>query len=195
MTGDRGRGVGTPSAVLLTLAAALAAGVLSLAAVPASAPAASAAAVLPVCAAASLAPVYVDSTGAAGSVDAEFGFANRGARRCELGGFPTVALRTRSGAPLSTSEHHVPGAYGIPLAQVPLAHGAVAYFGVHYAAQTGYGTLRCPTSAEVEITAPGTTRGLVVRGAGGRIQAYGGSTVHLHCGILDVSPLGAKRFQ
>jgi hypothetical protein len=146
------------------------------------------------CSAGQLAAVYVDATAGAGSRDAEYGFRNLG-RPCTLSGFPGVVMLAGSGAVLPTTEQHAPGAYGIAVRQVPLGRGAVAYFGVHYASQTGYDGLRCPTSAALRLTAPGTTAAPVVRGRGGMIQPYGGTIPHLRCGIVHVSPVGARRFQ
>jgi hypothetical protein len=158
-------------------------------------PAAGAArAAAPPCPASQLAAVYVNTTAGLGSRDAEYGFRNLG-RPCALRGFPGVVMLRGSGAALPTTVLHAPGAYGIAVGQVRLGRNAVAYFGVHYAAQTGYDSLTCPTSAALRLTAPGTAAGLVVRGLGGRIQAYGGTIPHLHCGILHVSPVGARRFQ
>jgi hypothetical protein len=151
-------------------------------------------AAVPHCSAGQLAAVYVNATAGAGSRDAEYGFRNLG-RPCTLRGFPGVVMLAGSGAALPTTEQHAPGAYGIPVTLVPLGHGAAAYFGVHYASQTGYDGLSCPTSAALRLTPPGTTGGLVVRGRGGTIQPYGGTIPHLHCGIVHVSPVGARRFQ
>jgi hypothetical protein len=147
------------------------------------------------CTRAALAPVYVNSTGAAGSVDGEYGFKNKGTHTCSLVGYPTVQLLRPGGGTLPTSEQHVLGAYGIPLARVTLLHGGVAYFGIRYPAATGYGNLTCPSSAALRLTAPGTAGSLTLGGKAGMIQAFGGSTVHLHCGMLVVSALSAKRFQ
>ncbi len=172
--------------------------VVAAAAVLALAPgpnAAGARAGVPVCAASRLATVYVNTTAGAGSRDGEYGFRNRSAGRCRLRGYPAVQMLKLSGAALSTTDEPAPGAYGIAVTPVTLAPGAVAYFGVHYAASTGYGTLRCPTSAALKLTAPGTAAGLTLHGPGGRIQPYGGSIPHLHCGILHVSALTARRFQ
>jgi hypothetical protein len=141
----------------------------------------------PLCSARQLSAIYVDSSGAAGSVDGEYGLENTSTHRCEISGYPNVQMLKASGKKLST--------YGVTVKPVALAHKAVAYFGVHYAAQTGYGNLKCPTSAALRITPPGTTVGLVLHGPGGKIQAYGGSIPHLHCGILGVSAVSAKRFQ
>lgn len=104
-------------------------------------------------------------------------------------------MLTAIGSALPTSEHHSAGAFGLSPQTLRLSHGGAVYFAVHYPAQTGYGSLRCPTSAALLLTAPGTPPGLVLRGTGAAIRAYGGTTVHLHCGMLSVSPLSAKRFQ
>jgi hypothetical protein len=151
---------------------------------------------VPVCAVSQLSPVYVSSTGAAGSVDGEYGFESLSGRRCRLVGYPTVRMLTRPGAALSTTERHAArGAFGITAKPVSLDHGSVAYFGIHYAAATGFGNLKCPTSAALRLTAPGDATGLVLHGPGGRVRPFGGTTVHLHCGIVYVSPLTANRFQ
>ena len=177
-----------PVGVAATLAAAAgAAAALALGASPAGAAA-------PPCSAGQLAAVYVNGTAGAGSRDAEYGFRNRG-RPCTLRGFPGVVMLATSGAALPTTEQRAPGAYGIAVGLVPLGHGAVAYFGVHYASQTGYDGLRCPTSVALRLTPPGATAALVVRGGGGIIQPYGGTIPHLRCGIVHVSPVGARRFQ
>lgn len=147
------------------------------------------------CSAGELAPVYVDSTAAAGSRDAEYAFKSIGGRRCELTGFPKVQMLAASGAALSTTELHASGAFGITVGPVILADGSPAYFDIHYAAATGYGNLRCPMSAALSLVAPGDRRGGVVHGVGGRIEPFGGTTVHLHCGIVRVSAVTAKRFQ
>jgi hypothetical protein len=147
------------------------------------------------CSASALSAVYVDSTGAAGSVDREYGFKNRSTKSCDLRGYPTVEMLTSSDRLLSTTEVDAPGAWGIAVKPISLAAGAVAYFGLHYAAATGYGNLRCPTSSALELTAPGTTRGTELHGRGGRIRPFGGTTTHLHCGIVHVSAITATRFQ
>lgn len=149
----------------------------------------------PLCTARQLSAVYVDSSGAAGSIDGEYGFENTSTQRCEITGYPRVQMLKASGEKLSTTEQLAPGAYGITVKPVLLAHKAIAYFGLHYAAQTGYGNLKCPTSAALRLTPPGPSVGLVLHGIGGKIQAYGGSIPHLHCGILEVSAVSAKRFQ
>ncbi len=156
---------------------------------------AAAAASPPRCLPSQLAAVYVNSEGAAGSVDGEYGFRNLTSRRCELSGYPTVQMLTASGGPLSTTEQHAPGAFGITVTRVTLGRNAVAYFAVHYAAATGYDNLHCPTSAALRLSAPALSASLVLHGKGAQIEPFGGTTVHLHCGIVDISPLSAKPFQ
>jgi hypothetical protein len=104
-------------------------------------------------------------------------------------------MLTSSGRSLPTTETHAPGAYGIGTRPVALAPSKVGYFGVHYPSATGFGRLRCPTSAALRLSAPGTGVGLVLRGRGGRIQPYGGSIPHLRCGTVRVSAVSARRFQ
>jgi hypothetical protein len=186
--GNSRRGLVARGAALAVVAGAAAAGALG------PPPAGAARTAVPPCSASQLAALYVNTTAAAGSRDAEYGFRNLG-RPCTLLGYPSVVMLTGSGAVLSTTERHTPGAYGIAVRRVPVGHNAVAYFGVHFAAQTGYDRLRCPTSAALRLTAPGTAAGVVLRGRGGAIQPFGGTIPHLHCGILDVSPLGARPFQ
>lgn len=149
----------------------------------------------PLCSAGQLSLVFVDSTGAAGSTDVEYGFRNRAAHACVLEGYPVVRMLKASGASLSTTEVHTPGAWGITPKPVDLAHGKIAYFGIHFADATGYGRLQCPVSGALELTAPGTSTGHVLHGRGGRIRPFGGTTVHLRCGVVRVSAVTAKRFQ
>lgn len=138
----------------------------------------------------------MSTTGAMGSRDAEYGFKNLSTHPCELTGYPRVRMLTKSGGALSTTEQHAPGALGITTTQVTLGHNAVAYFDIHYASSTGYANLKCPPSAALKLTAPGDTTGLLLHGSAGRIQPYGGgSTLHLHCGIVHVTAVTAKRFQ
>ena len=137
----------------------------------------------------------MNSTGAAGSTDGEYGFRNRSAHACALAGYPAVRMLRTSGASLSTTELHAPGAWGITVKPVVLAHGEIAYFGIHFADATGYGRLHCPVSGALELRAPGDGDRLLLRGRGGRIQPFGGTTVHLHCGVVHVSAVTAKRFQ
>jgi len=156
---------------------------------------------VPACSADHLSGVFVNSEGGAGSVTAEYGFKNDSAGGCTLKGYPTVQMLAKAGGKLATSESHATGGeLGVKLTTVVLAHNGVAYFGVHYAAGTGYGADKCPTSAALALIAPGTASSQtiiaqVVRGAGGAIQPYGGTIEHLHCGEVLVTPVTGKRFQ
>ena len=76
-----------------------------------------------------------------------------------------------------------------------LAKGEVAYFAILYHSDTGFSPGTCPASIAIELTAPGTTAGLVLQGTGGQITAYSGSQEALRCGLLRVSPVTAKAFQ
>jgi len=182
----------TAIAWLLSIAAGL--GVCLLAVLSLAPP--TGAAATPVCSGGRLKAVYVRTTGAMGTVAGEYGFENTSASRCRLTGYPTAQLLTASGAKLaSSSSHAAAGAFGITVKPVVLGRGAIAYFAVVYHSQTGFGRLTCPASAALELTAPGTSTGLVLKGPAGQIAAYSGSQVHLRCGLLRVSPVTAKPFQ
>ena len=150
---------------------------------------------VPRCAAASLLVWVGPTQGAAGSVATEFGFTNHSAGTCSLYGYPLVQMLNKSGQNLSTSDQKAPGAFGILEKTVVLAPGKTAYFGVVYASQTGYANLTCPTSAALKFTLPQGTGTLLLLGAHAQITPYGGTTQHLTCGIVHVTPVTAKRFQ
>jgi len=125
---------------------------------------------------------------AAGSVGQVVTFTNRSAKACSLYGFPGLQLLDAAGHPLPTDVVRgqsvtVPS---VPLRTVLLAPGGAASFALGYADQTGYGALRCPTSAEVDLTPPGAERPIAVPW---RLSAYGGTTEHLRCGVVVVSPV------
>jgi hypothetical protein len=151
---------------------------------------------VPGCIGSQLSAVYINSTAAAGTPIGEYGFENLTARTCDLSGYPRVQMLTRTGAALpTTSQRTAKGAFGITATPVTLAKHAIAYFAVTYASQTGFGRLRCPTSAALRLTPPGGTAGLLLKGGDGQIRPYDGTTVHLQCGIVRASPVTAKRFQ
>jgi hypothetical protein len=133
------------------------------------------------------------TTGAAGSRAAEFGLINGSSRTCSLYGYPRVQMLTKSGN-LSTTDEKASGAFGIQEKTVILAPGKTAYFGVLYHSQTGY-ALTCPTSAALRFTPPQDTRTVALLGSAAQIEPYGGTTEHLHCGIVRVTAVTAKRFQ
>lgn len=130
-----------------------------------------------------------------GSAAAEFGFTNHSARTCFLHGYPRVQMLKKSGKDLSTSDQKAPGAFGIQEKTVVLASGKTAYFGVVFADQTGYGNLTCPMSAALKFTPPQDTGTVTLHGSAAQIAPYGGTTQHLDCGIVHVTPVTAKRSQ
>ena len=152
-------------------------------------------ATVPRCAAASLAVWVGPIQGAAGSVAAEFGFANHSPGICSLHGYPFVQMLYKSGKSLSTHDQRAPGAFSILEKTVILAPGKTAYFGLIYASQTGYGNLTCPTAAALRFTPPQDIRTLTLYGSHAHIAPYGGTTSHLTCGIIHVTPVTAKSFQ
>ena len=78
---------------------------------------------------------------------------------------------------------------------VVLASEKTAYFGVLFADQTGYGNLTCPMSAALKFTPPQDTGTVTLHGSATQIAPHGGTTQHLDCGIVHVTPVTAKRFQ
>jgi len=150
---------------------------------------------VPRCAPSALAVLSGRSTGAVGTIAAEFGFTNHSAKTCSLHGYPGVQMLTKSGKNLSTTDEKAPGAFSIEEKAVVLAPGKTAYFGVLYADQTGYAKLTCPTSAALKFTPPQDTRTVTLHGSHAQIAPYGGSTGHTHCGIVRVTAVTAKRFQ
>jgi hypothetical protein len=165
------------------------------AASPAAATGVAASATAPRCAAASLLIWAGPATGAAGSVDAEYGFTDHSASSCSLYGYPIVQMLNKSGTDLATFDQKAPGAFSIKEETVVLAPGKTAYFGVVYASSTGYANLTCPTSAALRFTPPQNTGTVTLHGSHAKITPFGGSTEHLKCGILHVTPVTAKRFQ
>jgi len=150
---------------------------------------------VPRCATASLAIWVGTGSGAMGTVAVEFGFTNHSAKTCSLYGYPRVQMLTKSGKNLSTTDEEAPGAFGIQEKTVVLAPGKTAYFGVLYADQTGYAKLICPTSTTLQFTPPQDTGTATLHGSHAQIAPYGGSTGHLHCGIVRITAVTAKRFQ
>jgi hypothetical protein len=151
---------------------------------------------VPRCATTSLRVWVGITTGAAGSRTAEFGFTNDSSRTCSLYGYPRVQMLTKSGKNLSTTDEKAPAAFGIQEKTVILASDKTAYFGVLYASQTGYGNFTCPTSAALQFTPPQDTATVALQGSRAQIAPYGGVIPHhLHCGIVRVTAVTAKRFQ
>ncbi len=146
------------------------------------------------CAAGQLQPWAGPKGAAAGSVMSEFAFTNIGTAPCRLRGYPSVQMLTSSGADLQTTDQ--PAGHGfdsVAVAQVVLAPGARAYFGLDYPDSTGYGLATCPTASALRLTPPGAAA-LILTGAGAAIAPYGGSTIRqLHCGEITVTPVTATR--
>ena len=154
-----------------------------------------AAGTVPRCAATSLAIWVGPTTGAMGSNAAEFGFTNNSASICSLHGYPFIQMLKKSGAKLSTSEAKAQGSFKIQDKTVVLLPGETSYFGVVYASQTGYANLTCPASAALKFTPPQAAGSITLHGSHAQIKPYGGTTEHLKCGIIHVTPVTAKRFQ
>jgi Protein of unknown function (DUF4232) len=176
-----------------TTATALLAGALAL---TAGAGGSAAAPAVPRCAVAKLGVSAGAITGSAGHLLSEFAFVNRGRARCSLEGYPQLQMLDGAGAGLSTTDRHAPpGADGIHKRLVILAPGARAYFGAFYADRTGYDNLRCPAAARLRLTPPRAPHALTLSGPRAHIAPYGGTTSHLHCGIVELTPVTAMRFQ
>lgn len=149
------------------------------------------------CAAGQLQPWAGPKGAAAGSVMSEFAFTNIGTVPCRLRGYPTVQMLTSTGADLQTTDQ--PAGHGfdsVAVAQVVLAPGARAYFGLYYPDSTGYGLATCPTASALRLTPPGAAvaAALTLTGAGAAIAPYGGSTIQqLHCGEITVTPVTSAR--
>jgi len=150
---------------------------------------------VPRCATVSLRVWVGITTTAMGTVAAEFGFTNHSTKTCSLYGYPRVQMLKKSGKNLSTTDEKAPGAFGIQKKKVVLAPGKTAYFGVVYHNQTGYAKLTCPTSAALQLTPPQDVRAVTLYGSVAQIAPYGGTTEHLHCGIVRVTAVTARRFQ
>jgi Domain of unknown function (DUF4232) len=129
-----------------------------------------------------------------GTIYSEYGFVNVGARRCGLDGFPGVAMLDGSGHRVPTIVRLArPGAPGYAKRTlITLGAGERAYFEMFYADRTGYEFDRCPTSARLVLTPPGSVHGLVLNGPHARIAPYGGTVQDLRCGIVNVGPLTAR---
>lgn len=151
---------------------------------------------VPRCATRSLRIWVGRSTVAMGTVADEFGFTNNSTKTCSLDGYPRVQMLGKSGKNQSTSDHEASlGAFGIEEKVVVLAPGKTAYFGVVFHDQTGFANLACPTSVALRFTSPQNTATVTLHGTHAQIAAYSGTTEHLVCGNVSVTPVTAKRFQ
>ncbi len=130
--------------------------------------------------------------GAAGSVGITgMGFKNISTTPCTLKGYPILQMLDATGHSLPTYVTHANSFDGSaePAKVITLAPGLDAKFDMIYPAQTGYGNAKCPTSSQVEITAPGVSKSEIISW---KIQPYGGSTIQtLRCGEIRISPVYA----
>jgi hypothetical protein len=143
------------------------------------------------CTASQLAVVVGRGGVAMGHVGQLVSFKNISVKTCALKGYPGVKMFDATGHPIPTEVTDGPD-YTVPsLAEslVIVTAGSKATFELGYSDATGYGTARCPTSAQVKITPPGADQPISVPW---RIQPYGGSTIaKLQCGQIAVSPVYA----
>jgi len=133
---------------------------------------------------------------AAGSVVVTALFTNTSASRCTLEGYPTLQLLSAAGTRLKTLIHRGASVVVKPARArlLTLAPGHHASFFVGFADATGYGLDKCPASARVAVVPPNDQAPITIAW---RLQPYGGSTEHLRCGEIAVSPVvpGALRQQ
>jgi hypothetical protein len=136
------------------------------------------------------------TSGAAGTIVSEFAFVNTGTATCSLSGYPRIQMLEVSGARLSTIDSNAVGFLGVTKpAVVVIAPGKRAYFGAAYPDFTGAGQTRCPTSAALDFTPPGGGQPIELTGPKAHITPYAGGEVRLHCGVVRMTAIVAKRFQ
>jgi hypothetical protein len=124
------------------------------------------------------------SGGAAGSFGMTYRLTDTSSSTCELHGYPGLQLRDQQGKPLPTTTIRSPHG-GVPT--VTLAPGDHAWFDIEFATQTGFGNLTCPRSTSLAVIPPNEYSHLVVRGTGGELAPYGGTTEDLRCGQIRTS--------
>jgi hypothetical protein len=113
------------------------------------------------CAGAYLSLKRVGDDAGAGQRAVIFAFTNISSAPCTLSGYPGFVMLNKVGLPLRGT-HVNKGSE--PAQVVRLAPGGRAWFEITYSACGVGGTgVRCPTSAKVRITAPGTRRAFVLR--------------------------------
>jgi hypothetical protein len=119
-------------------------------------------------------------------------FQNISTTTCTLQGYPKLQMIDAAGSAVPT--HVINGtSYTVvsrPDDVVVLSPGAQAMFDIGYSSQTGYGNAVCPTSAQVQITPPGSDQTISVPWI---LQPYGGPTIaRLRCGEVTISPVFAS---
>lgn len=128
--------------------------------------------------------------GAAGSVGYVVTFHDTSGASCVLFGYPGLQLLASDGSALPTQVHRGVAATVPPVPEhaVVLDPGSTASFVAGFATATGYGSEHCPRSTSVQVTPPDAYHAVVVPWA---IAPYGGTTEHLQCGDVTVSPVYA----
>jgi hypothetical protein len=116
-------------------------------------------------------------------------FQNISTTTCTLKGYPKLQMIDAAGSAIPT--HVINGtSYTVvsrPDDLVVLAPGARVMFDIGYSSRTGYGTAVCPTSAQVQITPPGSDKSITEPW---KLQPFGGPTIaKLRCGEITVSPV------
>jgi len=154
----------------------------------------SAAASVPRCTAAHLKAWAGLLQGNLGTDLAEFAFINTSSKECSLIGYPKLQMVSRTGQQIKTTDRDSPPSAFPEITRrlVVLAKGERAYFGVFYPDHTGSGTRVCPTAATLELTPPGSTQAVVLRGSGAAITPYAGSDTALGCGLVQPTLVSAK---
>jgi hypothetical protein len=137
------------------------------------------------CTSDNLAVALVQEQAAAGSRIRIYSFTNQASASCTLYGYPGFQLLGQSDQPIATHVTWTPG----PKRVIVLPPGGHAWFTMQYPAATGYGSLTCPTSSQLEVTPPNAYHSITVAGRGGTIRAYGGTTENLQCGSISVDPV------
>jgi len=154
----------------------------------------SAVASVPRCSAAHLKAWAGPVQGNMGTDLAEFAFINTSSKECSLVGYPRLQMVNGAGQRIATTDRDSPvSAFPeITRKAVVLAKGKRAYFGVFYPDHTGSGTIVCPTAAALELTPPGSTQAVTLRGSGAAITPYAGSNTALGCGLVQPTLVSAK---
>jgi len=116
-------------------------------------------------------------------------FKNTSNITCTLKGYPNFQMLDKTGKHIAT--HVIDGtSYTVqpqPVDVIILDPGNQAMFDLGYDNSTGYGNAICPTSAQVEITPPGSSMPITVPWL---FQPYGSSSIpKLRCGEITVSPV------
>lgn len=142
------------------------------------------------CHASDLTVAHASNGAAAGSLSERVTFTNTSGATCTLTGYPGMQMLGAQGQHLTTTVHR--GAASsvppVPERTVTLAPGGTASFIAGWADATGYAGATCPTSTQVEITAPNDYTSNTIAW---QITPYGGDIPHLQCGEIAVSPVYA----